>query len=108
MRRRFPGLRVFGGDDRVEGMTDIPKDDFEIDDFSHKITAIATPCHTKESICYLLKDGHTDGAKKILFTGDTLFLAGCGRFFEGKGDLNPLPPTPYTHSLELDVVLLGF
>jgi glyoxylase-like metal-dependent hydrolase (beta-lactamase superfamily II) len=36
------------------------------------LTAIHTPGHTPESTCYLL-----DG--KVLFTGDTLFLAGVGR-----------------------------
>lgn len=24
-----------------------------------------------------------DGAQKVVFTGDTLFIGGCGRFFEG-------------------------
>jgi glyoxylase-like metal-dependent hydrolase (beta-lactamase superfamily II)/rhodanese-related sulfurtransferase len=37
-----------------------------------RLTAIHTPGHTPESTCYLL-----DG--KLLFTGDTLFLAGVGR-----------------------------
>ena len=39
-----------------------------------------TKCHTSGSISYRVKD--TDG-QTIVFTGDTLFLAGCGRFFEG-------------------------
>ena len=44
-----------------------------------KVTAIHTPCHTQDSICYYFEDG-TDRA---VFTGDTLFIGGCGRFFEG-------------------------
>lgn len=28
----------------------------------------------------------SDGESQILFTGDTLFLGGCGRFFEGNAD----------------------
>jgi glyoxylase-like metal-dependent hydrolase (beta-lactamase superfamily II)/rhodanese-related sulfurtransferase len=36
------------------------------------LTAIHTPGHTAESTCYLL-------GKRILFTGDTLFLTGVGR-----------------------------
>ncbi|GMM32619.1 hydroxyacylglutathione hydrolase [Martiniozyma asiatica (nom. inval.)] len=44
-----------------------------------EITAIHTPCHTQDSICYYAKDA----TGSALFTGDTLFTAGCGRFFEG-------------------------
>lgn len=45
------------------------------------ITAIHTPCHTQDSITWYFKDLNTD--EKAVFTGDTLFIAGCGRFFEG-------------------------
>lgn len=48
-----------------------------------EITAIHTPCHTQDSICYYAVDKKT-GAKCV-FTGDTLFTSGCGRFFEGDG-----------------------
>lgn len=44
-----------------------------------KVTALHTPCHTQDSICYFLEDGED----KAVFTGDTLFIGGCGRFFEG-------------------------
>lgn len=47
---------------------------------------LATPCHTQDSICYHV----TDTVNKLhpggVFTGDTLFIAGCGRFFEGTAD----------------------
>lgn len=36
---------------------------------------LATPCHTSGHIAYLFGDA--------LFCGDTLFVGGCGRFFEG-------------------------
>ena len=42
---------------------------------------LSTPCHTQDSICFYLEDTKTN--QKGVFTGDTLFLAGCGRFFEG-------------------------
>lgn len=45
---------------------------------------LATPGHTSGHICYL-------GAG-LLFSGDTLFSAGCGRMFEGT-------PTEYQQSL---------
>ena len=37
-----------------------------------------TPCHTQDSVCYFLEH---EGSKAV-FTGDTLFIAGSGRFFE--------------------------
>lgn len=46
-----------------------------------EITATHTPCHTQDSICWYVRDTKT--GEKALFTGDTLFTAGCGRFFEG-------------------------
>lgn len=46
-----------------------------------KITALHTPCHTQDSICYFVEDTKT--GERAVFTGDTLFIAGCGRFFEG-------------------------
>lgn len=46
---------------------------------SIKITALHTPCHTQDSICFFFEDG----TQRAVFTGDTLFIGGCGRFFEG-------------------------
>ena len=42
-------------------------------------TGLHTPCHTQDSVCYFLEDG----TGRAVFTGDTLFIAGSGRFFEG-------------------------
>ncbi|OIR58433.1 MAG: hydroxyacylglutathione hydrolase [Amphiamblys sp. WSBS2006] len=42
--------------------------------------ALHTPCHTQDHICYLLR---IEGKDFAVFTGDTLFVGGCGRFFEG-------------------------
>ncbi|KAI1435983.1 beta-lactamase-like protein [Xylaria sp. CBS 124048] len=41
-----------------------------------------TPCHTQDSICWFMQDGD----EKVVFTGDTLFHGGCGRFFEGNAE----------------------
>lgn len=42
-----------------------------------KIRCIATPGHTAASVCWYLSDS---GIKiPVLFTGDTLFVCGCGR-----------------------------
>ena len=46
-----------------------------------KITCLETPCHTSGHICYYVVA--PDKKEPVVFTGDTLFLAGCGKFFEG-------------------------
>jgi hydroxyacylglutathione hydrolase len=46
---------------------------------SIKVKALHTPCHTQDSISYFFEDGN----ERAVFTGDTLFIGGCGRFFEG-------------------------
>merc|ERR1711977_611229 len=43
------------------------------------VKALHTPCHTQDSICFFFEDGN----ERAVFTGDTLFIGGCGRFFEG-------------------------
>ena len=43
-------------------------------------TAVETPGHTRGSVCFLLDA--RDGQAPAVFTGDTLFIGGCGRFFE--------------------------
>ncbi|KRH92930.1 Glyoxylase [Pseudoloma neurophilia] len=48
----------------------------EVNDFN--INILHTPCHTQDSICILID--------QWLFTGDTLFYLGCGRFFEGTAE----------------------
>ncbi len=52
--------------------------DGQILDFgNHRIKTIKTPGHTADSVCFYIEPAeNTDG---IVFTGDTLFIAGCGR-----------------------------
>merc|ERR1712087_82962 len=42
-----------------------------------------TPCHTSGHICYFVTG--PSGEEPAVFTGDTLFIGGCGKFFEGTG-----------------------
>ncbi|KAJ9665725.1 Cytoplasmic glyoxalase II [Coniosporium apollinis] len=49
-----------------------------------RVTALHTPCHTQDSICYFMEDDASD--ERVVFTGDTLFIGGCGRFFEGTAE----------------------
>ena len=41
------------------------------------IQVIATPGHTQDSVCYYLQPSKDRSG--VLFTGDTLFIGGCGR-----------------------------
>ena len=72
-------VRVFGGDDRIGGLTDKVGQDDVIEFGSTRINVLFTPCHTTGHVLYYLDDG----IKRYLFSGDTLFVGGCGRFFEG-------------------------
>jgi hydroxyacylglutathione hydrolase len=79
----MPNLIVYGGDDRIDELKHKVSqgNDFKVG--SLKISCLATPCHTTGHICYYVTDA--DGGSKAVFTGDTLFMGGCGRFFEGNG-----------------------
>jgi hydroxyacylglutathione hydrolase len=44
--------------------------------------ALHTPCHTRGHVCYYVPSTGAD-SPPLVFTGDTLFSGGCGRFFEG-------------------------
>ncbi|KAL8880649.1 MAG: hypothetical protein Q9198_001985 [Flavoplaca austrocitrina] len=72
-------LPVIGGKD-CKSVTTTPKHEetFKIGK-QISVRALHTPCHTQDSICWLMEDGD----EKVVFTGDTLFIGGCGRFFEG-------------------------
>lgn len=48
---------------------------------SNHIEVIATPGHTRTSVCYYAPP-HGDDPHGRLWTGDTLFRGGCGRLFE--------------------------
>lgn len=79
-----PALTVYGGDDRIGAMTQKVGhgDSFSIGNLS--VRCLFTPCHTTGHICYFVEG--SDEGDKAVFTGDTLFLSGCGRFFEGTAD----------------------
>jgi hydroxyacylglutathione hydrolase len=79
MLKEFGNLSVIGGK-KCQSVTKTPahNETFKIGE-RITVTALHTPCHTQDSICYFLEDGN----QRAVFTGDTLFIGGCGRFFEG-------------------------
>uniref|UniRef100_A0A8C0VPS0 Hydroxyacylglutathione hydrolase, mitochondrial n=1 Tax=Cyanistes caeruleus TaxID=156563 RepID=A0A8C0VPS0_CYACU len=49
---------------------------------SLSVKCLSTPCHTSGHICYYVTKPNSSEPPAV-FTGDTLFVAGCGKFFEG-------------------------
>ncbi|PNS17598.1 hypothetical protein CAC42_2993 [Sphaceloma murrayae] len=74
-------IPVIGGKDCAK-VTKTPSHGDVFNVGSIKVKALHTPCHTQDSICFLFEDGND----RAVFTGDTLFIGGCGRFFEGTAE----------------------
>lgn len=75
-------LDVFGGDDRIDALTEKVGHGKKFSIGNLTIECLFTPCHTQGHICYYVTS--TDPSHQpAVFTGDTLFLGGCGRMFEG-------------------------
>ncbi|XP_037544281.1 hydroxyacylglutathione hydrolase-like protein isoform X1 [Nematolebias whitei] len=100
LRKELPALKVYGGDDRIEGLTDKVTHNQKLKFGSINVRCLCTPCHTSGDVCfYVWEDECTDDP--AVFTGDTMFIGGCGRFFEGSANqmhhnltqvLGTLPP----------------
>lgn len=79
-------LVVYGGDERIPAVTKRVSqgDQHKIGDML-LLSCFATPCHTSGHICFHVTEDGTNNPG-VVFTGDTLFLGGCGRFFEGNAE----------------------
>ncbi|XP_005734676.1 hydroxyacylglutathione hydrolase, mitochondrial isoform X1 [Pundamilia nyererei] len=85
MLKLMPGLKVYGGDDRVDAITKKVSHSNTFKVGSLHVKCLSTPCHTTGHICYYVtKENSTE--PPAVFTGDTLFVAGCGKFFEGTAE----------------------
>lgn len=79
--KAFPGAEVVGHSSdkgRIPGQGRFV-DHGDVVSVGEEISAsiVYNPGHTRGAISYYVKDGG------VVFTGDTLFAAGCGRLFEG-------------------------
>lgn len=86
IKKLVPGIKVFGGTiDNVKGCTNKVEngDKFTLG-ADINILSLHTPCHTKGHISYYVTSKEEEDP--AVFTGDTLFIAGCGKFFEGTAD----------------------
>ena len=73
-------IAVYGPDNpAISGITHRLKDGDTIHANNIRFTIIATPGHTLDHIAYFTEFGDSPA----LFCGDTLFVGGCGRLFEG-------------------------
>eukprot|EP00756_Hemistasia_phaeocysticola_P015293 Hpha_TRINITY_DN15398_c1_g5::TRINITY_DN15398_c1_g5_i1::g.88593::m.88593/K01069/E3.1.2.6, gloB; hydroxyacylglutathione hydrolase len=80
--KKYPGTEVVGGDeDEVEACTHRVKHRETWSVGGLKITALNTKGHTDGHICYLIET--EDAPSAAVFTGDCLFVGGCGRCLEG-------------------------
>jgi hydroxyacylglutathione hydrolase len=86
--KAFPGIAIYGGIvDNVEGCTNYVQDG-DIINFGSciQVHCLHTPGHTMGHISYFV----THNEQRVVFTGDTLFVGGAGKFFEGTGsDMYP-------------------
>ncbi|KAJ9050612.1 hypothetical protein DSO57_1012815 [Entomophthora muscae] len=81
MHRLYPSIQIYGGDERIPKMSNKVKDSESFKLGSLNIRCISTPGHTTGHVCYFVEG--CENATPVVFTGDTLFAGGCGRFFEG-------------------------
>lgn len=105
--RTFPQTPIWGPSNRIPFRTHPigGGDKLRLPSSSIQASVYATPCHTRDSVCILLEDERADerttarasapstfengprhSQRRALITADTLFVAGCGRFFEGDAD----------------------
>ena len=79
--RAIPGLRVYGArgeHGRIPAQTDAVEDGDTVEVASLKGRVIGIPAHTNGHVAYFFPE------LNAVFTGDTLFIGGCGRVFEGR------------------------
>lgn len=99
IKKAYPDIKIYGHKiDSVPECTHFIEDNCLAEEGGLKIKAMHTPCHTMGHLVYYIESsGKSCGCSEIkvdkaygyeniekaVFTGDTLFIGGCGRFFEG-------------------------
>lgn len=86
---QHPKARVFGhrsDEKRIPMITDLLDDGQSFTLGSLHVVARHVPGHTLGAVTYVVRD-ENDASQSYAFTGDTLFLAGCGRLFEGTPEM---------------------
>lgn len=81
LSREYACPVVGPGTSGIRGVTETVAEGDSIELFGQTFSVIEVPGHTLDHIAYFCADENQ--ASPILFCGDTLFAAGCGRLFEG-------------------------
>eukprot|EP00055_Hartaetosiga_balthica_P012363 m.59793 g.59793 ORF g.59793 m.59793 type:complete len:265 (+) comp7922_c4_seq2:89-883(+) len=86
IKSKLPSVVIFGGKgDMAEGVEKEVWDGDTIELGNVKFEVLATPCHTQGHVSYYATcKGEESGA---VFTGDTLFIGGCGNFNDGTPEM---------------------
>jgi len=84
MCEKIPHLKVVGADDRIPKLNYKVKDGDKFKIGQLDVLVRFVPCHTSGHVYYIVSGG--EHQPLALFSGDTLFIAGCGKFFEGTAD----------------------
>lgn len=84
---KYPSAPIYGGSNKIPKLTHLvkDKDEFVVGE-NIRVRCLVTPCHTQDSISYYVTDTAKQSQPGGVFTGDTLFIGGCGNFFEGTGE----------------------
>nr|XP_033819397.1 hydroxyacylglutathione hydrolase-like protein isoform X2 [Geotrypetes seraphini]XP_033819398.1 hydroxyacylglutathione hydrolase-like protein isoform X2 [Geotrypetes seraphini] len=85
LARHYPDLQVYGADKRIGALTNKVTHDEELKFGDINVRCLFTPCHTVTHMCYFIWEDNCPDAPAV-FSGDTLFIGGCGRFYEGTAD----------------------
>jgi len=96
LKALVPGVQIVSfAEERSPGTTQLVENGDVIEVGSLRFKVVATPCHTVGHICFYLDCSEVGAAHSVaptelpcraLFSGDTLFVGGCGKFFEGGAD----------------------
>lgn len=83
LKKTRPDVQIFGGIADSVPFADVNLADGQVVPIDLgegvRVTSLETPCHTRGHVLYLVESAKG----RVVFTGDTLFVGGCGRFFEG-------------------------
>ncbi len=103
LRNQHPNCRVVGpADSPFRGTTETVREGDTVQWQGFRFRVLSVPGHTLDHIAYFTEP---EGEPPLLFCGDTLFVCGCGRLFEGSpaqmrhslAKLRALPDTTRVH-----------